>query len=144
MLPLLDPVLIAVFPRWNEATGVVCDMLRSWPQGGFAVALAEDDRQASHFRNGWPEDSLHPLLLLRTRAELSLSTGLDAVSEIMSRQPRRPLAVLIADGPSLPDFVEAKRSVWNREFSRLVAGHFLDVQVFEYAPSWSTAPPRVR
>lgn len=141
---VLDPILVAVFPRFSEATSVVSDVLRGWRSEVFAIALAECEDQAKAFRSSWPHDTPTPLLLLHGKHGESLSTGVAAIAEIVSRRPSRPLAVFVADGPEVDGFKELQRATWNRDFSREVASAVLDVQVFEYTSTWATSPPRVR
>lgn len=144
MANLLDPICIAVFPRFSEATGVVSEVLRVWRSEVFAIALAESEDEAEAFRLSWPHDNPKPLLLLHGKEGASLSTSVAAISEIVSRWPSRPLAVFIADGPEVEGYKELQRATWNREFSREIASAVLDAQVFEYCPTWATSPPRVR
>lgn len=141
---LLDPILIAFFPRCSEATSVVSEVLRGWRSEVFAIALAESEEEAKAFRSSWPHDNPNPLLLLHGREGASLATGVTAIAEIVSRRPARPVAVFIADGPEVDGFKELQRASWNREFSREIASTVLDAQVFEYTPTWATSPPRVR
>ena len=143
MAKLLDPIRVAVFPRFSEAVGVVGEMAQSWTSDGFSIALPTDQTQAESFRTSWPEDHRHPLLLLHCTSEESIAIGVTAIADIMTRNPTRPLAVFLADGPEVSGFKEGNAKAWNRGFSRALADEILDVQVFEYTPTWAHAPPRV-
>ena len=144
MSALLSPVLVAVFPRFTEATRVVCDLLISNHMDGFAIGLAETDEQMRLFRAGWPDAGAFPLLLLRCTEFDSVAIGIAAVNELVHRSPPRHAAVLIADGPEAHGFQREGRAQWNREFAREISATVLDVQVFEYSPTWATSPPRIR
>ncbi|MBS1724200.1 MAG: hypothetical protein JSS66_14750 [Armatimonadetes bacterium] len=144
MANTLDPICVAIFPRFSEATGVVSEMLRGWTLEVFAVALAGSEEQAKAFRSSWPDENAKPLLLLQGKDGELMATGVAAISEIVSRRPSRPLAVFVVDGPEVSGFKEQQRAAWNRDFSREIAAAVLDVQVFEYNTTWATSPPRVR
>ncbi len=137
--PLLDPVVVGVLPRWSDAAYVLSEM-----PVDHALALAADDQQAQRFRQHWSAKEDFPLLLLRCSVENSVSLAVDAVSEIASHGPRGPLSVLLADGPEATGFREEGRKDWNRKFAKALSEAILDVQVFEYASTWATQPPRFR
>ena len=140
----LTPILVALFPRFTTAVGVVSELLSQLGSEVFAIALAESETEASAFRTSWPEVTLQPLLLLHCKESDSLATSTNAIGEIMSERGSRPLAVLLADGPCLEGFKESQRAAWNRAFSRELSSNILDTQVFEYTPTWATTPPRIR
>lgn len=144
MADLLDPILIAVFPRVSEATSALPDLKSRWRSEVFAIALVESQDQGQAFRSSWPHETPTPLLLIHSKIGASIPTGVAVIAEIASRRPSRPLAVLVMDGPDLIGFKELQRDTWNRDFSREIARAILDVQVFEYTPTWATSPPRVR
>lgn len=136
---LLRPVVIALIPRWSEAANAMSEM-----PVDYMVGLAETLDQAQMFRAGWAGNQAPPLLLLRCKPSTSLEIGVAAITEISSRNPGRPIAVLVGDGPSTNGFREDHRFAWTREFAKRVSDSLLDVQIHEYAPSWPTHPPRIR
>lgn len=137
--PLLEPVLIAILPRWSDAVTVVSEL-----PVDHAVALADSEAQTNRYREHWREKDDPPLLILRCPAEVSACRAVEAVQEIAGRNPKRPVSVLVADGPEALGFRENGRNGWNRRFAKTLAKSLLDVQVFEYTPSWATHPPRIR
>jgi hypothetical protein len=143
MVSMLDPVLVAVFPRWSEAVPVVCKASAKGPLPTFAVALAETEDQARHFRKGWSHDE-QPLLLFRCAKGESVTLGAEVVQEIAAQSPGHPVGVLLGDGPDVAGFREGRRDEWNRRFAREISRALNDVQVFEYVPQWEENPPRIR
>lgn len=137
--PLLDPVLIAIMPRWSEAVRIVSEI-----EVSHAVALAEDEAQAIQFRENWSGHDDHPLLLVRCSPENTLPMAVETVTQIATRSPNRAIGILLADGPDAPGFKESRRRVWNQDFAKSVSGVILDVQILEYSPSWATHRPRIR
>ncbi|MBX7131643.1 MAG: hypothetical protein K1X67_03080 [Fimbriimonadaceae bacterium] len=137
--PLLEPVLIAVIPRWSDAVTVVSKLAVD-----HAVALADSVAQSNRYREHWKGKDDPPLLVLRCQAEVSACRAAEAVREIAGRNPKRPVSVLVADGPEALGFRESGRNGWNRRFAKALSKSLLDVQVFEYTSSWATHPPRIR
>lgn len=139
---ILDPILVAVFPRWSEAVEIV-RKLTARARPSFAVALAESEDQAKSFRESWDDDD-GPLLLFRCPKGASAQFGSEVVQEIAGHFPGHPVGVLLGDGPDVRGFREGRRGEWNRAFARQVSRCVRDVQVFEYVPDWEATPPRIR
>lgn len=137
--PLLNPLVIAMIPRWSEAVPVVADL-----DVDHMVGLAENEEDANQFRQLWASRDDRPLLLLRCPSEGSLSLGVETVTEIASHHPNRPVGVLLADGPDASGFREERRQRWHRAFAKAVSDAILDVQICEYSGSWAISPPRLR
>ncbi|MCW5941966.1 MAG: hypothetical protein KIS66_07025 [Fimbriimonadaceae bacterium] len=134
-----DPVLIALLPRWSDATEVVWRLAFD-----HAVALAENDAEARSYREQWTGMDDRPLLILRCAPATAVSLGVEVVLEIASRHPGRPIGVLLVDGPEASGYREGRRKEWNHSFGNALVQRLHDIQVFEYALSWATRPPRVR
>lgn len=141
---LLEPVLIAVYPRWSEAADLVRKVMGNHTGDSFSIAFAEGDQTAEEFRKGWPQEEHLPLLLLRCPEQESVGRVVEAIRDIGARKPGRALGILLADGPEVSGFEELRRSDWNNAFAKAVSEAVVDVQVFEYSSTWGTAPPRVR
>jgi hypothetical protein len=107
------------------------------------VALAETSDEVDQFRKRWPEDG-PPLLLIRCPAHSAHNMALEAVVEMSNRRPDGGVAVLLLDGPELSGYQDKNRQTWNRSLAGALEARILDVQVFEYSPSWASSPPRPR
>lgn len=143
MVSILDPILVAIYPRWSEAVEIVRKASAKAPKPIFSVALAESEDQARSFRERWSGDD-EPLLLFRCAKGESASLGAEVIKEIAEQHPTRPIGVLLGDGPDVSGFREERRRDWNRTFARVVSRVLSDVQVFEYVPGWEANPPRIR
>lgn len=135
---LLEPLIILLMPRWNEAVAPCSRILSELTGKRFAVALYATKEEREGFYRVWPGDP--PLLLLPHQNWDHKSHAVEVVLELCRNHPNRPVGILIADGPEVAGF----KQEFAHDLGNRICDALTDVQIFLYSASWTVNPPRIR
>jgi len=139
-----DPIRILLMPRYSSAVHAIQSISNIIDDVDYAIATADDDRQAILLRNQWLIDDEVPLLILRVGAEATSKASVDAIAHISSANSDSAVCVFLVDGYDVDGYLAEKRNHWNRQFATALQKAVLDSQIHEYSNTWATSPPRAR
>lgn len=141
---LLSPTVVVVIPRFSEAVKVVVQNVLPHFPSCTLVAISSSESESTRYTQLWTSQTDRSLLILREKPETQIQLLSLLIEVVTHSDIRRPLGVLVADGPDVAQFDSLKRASWNLALAESLSVKFKDLQVVEYSDSWKYSPPRIR